>query len=628
MPDLTVDFADGIDLPIDIVTQATAVTGRRNSGKTYSSMKLTEGMLDAGAQVVVVDPVGAWFGLRIAADGVSPGIPIPVLGGLHGDGPLERTSGAAVARAVVETDSSVILDVSMLRKSGRTQFVTNFSEELFQLKKTHRTPLCIVLEEVHTFAPQNAGGGQERPLLGAIEDLVRLGRNFGLGVIMITQRPQAVAKAIWSQAEVAIVHQLTGPHERGTISEWVTNHDAPVKEQLADLPSLQPGEAFLWSPQWLQLFDRVRVAPRWTYDASATPRFGDTATVPEPAPLNVPALAALLAAAADESGSAPDSAPSKAVRVRSRATGKARPAKNSNARITDLEHDLARARQEIAELTAAYAARPERVVERPIIEAEDAARLAAIVETQAQIARDVTAIRRRVEGALSDAINAPDAAGATSGTTSPAPSKALPAVDDDEMAPTAHTRADDIDDAGDMEPEMDGLTRYEQDVLHAVVQAPGSSLTRIALLAMKSPRSSAMGKALRVLQDRGLVTKSGDAGTYHPHRQALALVGKEPALEDGDALIDHWIDWLHRRGSGRIQAVLLDVIRRDHPIRLSAADLEARSAELHPPGYSARSSGMGKAIHNLRTLGLVSGTLGEGVCLADLDGMPAPRAAH
>jgi DNA helicase HerA-like ATPase len=29
-------------------------------------------------------------------------------------------------------------------------------------------------------------------MLGAIEDIVRLGRNFGIGVSMISQRPQSI----------------------------------------------------------------------------------------------------------------------------------------------------------------------------------------------------------------------------------------------------------------------------------------------------------------------------------------------------------------------------------------------------------------------------------------------------
>ena len=57
-----------------------------------------------------------------------------------------------------------------------------------------------------------------------MEDLVRLGRNFGLGCIMLTQRPQSIHKAVWSQAELAVVFQLNGPRERppGDLVEQAT----------------------------------------------------------------------------------------------------------------------------------------------------------------------------------------------------------------------------------------------------------------------------------------------------------------------------------------------------------------------------------------------------------------------
>ena len=49
--------------------------------------QLAEQMLDAGVQVIALDPVGVWAGLRM--DG--PAWPIYILGGLYGDLPLDPT---------------------------------------------------------------------------------------------------------------------------------------------------------------------------------------------------------------------------------------------------------------------------------------------------------------------------------------------------------------------------------------------------------------------------------------------------------------------------------------------------------------------------------------------------------
>nr|WP_246357033.1 DUF87 domain-containing protein [Pyxidicoccus fallax] len=60
---------------MDAVTQTFAFLARRGAGKTYGASKLAEGMLDTGAQLLVLDPVGVWRGLRLAADGREKSFP-------------------------------------------------------------------------------------------------------------------------------------------------------------------------------------------------------------------------------------------------------------------------------------------------------------------------------------------------------------------------------------------------------------------------------------------------------------------------------------------------------------------------------------------------------------------------
>lgn len=69
------------------------ILAKRGAGKTYTALVLVEELLGAGAQVVVADPVGVWWGPRAAANGKDPGLPIVVMGGDHGDVPLEASAG-------------------------------------------------------------------------------------------------------------------------------------------------------------------------------------------------------------------------------------------------------------------------------------------------------------------------------------------------------------------------------------------------------------------------------------------------------------------------------------------------------------------------------------------------------
>jgi hypothetical protein len=84
----------GLSFPVDAATQTFAFLARKRAGKTYAAGKLCELLVGAGVQVVILDTVGNWYGLRLAADGKGPGLDIPVIGGLRGDVPLDANAGA------------------------------------------------------------------------------------------------------------------------------------------------------------------------------------------------------------------------------------------------------------------------------------------------------------------------------------------------------------------------------------------------------------------------------------------------------------------------------------------------------------------------------------------------------
>jgi DNA helicase HerA-like ATPase len=82
-----IKVSEKLNLPPEIVTLTSAILGIRNSGKTNTAVVITEGLLDAGHQVVVIDPLDVWWGLKSSADGKSDGYPVVVIGGPHGDHP-------------------------------------------------------------------------------------------------------------------------------------------------------------------------------------------------------------------------------------------------------------------------------------------------------------------------------------------------------------------------------------------------------------------------------------------------------------------------------------------------------------------------------------------------------------
>jgi hypothetical protein len=280
--------AGSLHLPIDVVTQTLAAIGRKGAGKTYLATMLAEEMLDANAQVVVLDPVGNWWGLRVGADGRSKGKQIFVIGGDHGDVPLVPEAGAKIAKLIVERRVSAVLDVSSFRIGERKRFAADFAEEFFHMKKSQRSPVHLFVEEAQLFAPQRPQPDENR-MLGAYEAIIRLGRNYGVGCTMITQRPQSVNKEVLSQVECLCVLQVNGVHERKALEEWVQEQGADRK-LVGLLPSLQRGEGYLWSPSWLRRFDKVHFKKKETFDASATPEVGKATKAASLSAVDVAAL--------------------------------------------------------------------------------------------------------------------------------------------------------------------------------------------------------------------------------------------------------------------------------------------------------------------------------------------------
>ena len=111
----TLHIGDGFTLPAEAVTQTFSILAKRGVGKTYTASVLTEELLKANLHVVVVDPIGVWWGLRAAANGDDAGLPIAILGGDHGDVPLASTAGQVVADVVVDERLPVVLDLSGFR---------------------------------------------------------------------------------------------------------------------------------------------------------------------------------------------------------------------------------------------------------------------------------------------------------------------------------------------------------------------------------------------------------------------------------------------------------------------------------------------------------------------------------
>lgn len=281
----TLRLSTELALPIDAVTETIAILGRRGSGKTNTAVVFTEELLDAGLQVLIIDPTDVWWGLKSSADGKSAGYPVVVLGGRHADLPLTGTDGATIADFVIDNPVSVVCSLRQLKSKGeQRRFVTELATRLYarQGEIDQPKPLMVIFDEASLFVPQRFQG-DDAAMVGAIQQLVRQGRSSGFGVALIDQRAASVNKDVLTQLELLIAHQTTSPQDRKALKEWAEANDA--ENNLATfsgaLASLPRGTAWVWSPGWLNLFKRVPVRARRTFDSSRTPKAGERILAPQ-----------------------------------------------------------------------------------------------------------------------------------------------------------------------------------------------------------------------------------------------------------------------------------------------------------------------------------------------------------
>lgn len=571
-------LADNLSLPIDAATQTFAFIARKGAGKTYTAGKVVELLLDAGVQVAILDTVGNWYGLRLSADGKGKGFDIPVLGGLRGDIPLEAAGGALIADILVETGRSLIIDASQFSLSDRKRFATAFGERLWQRKKgeRHPSPLHLVIEESQLIVPQFTKGAEQ--MVGIYEEIIRLGRNYGIGVSMITQRPQSVNKEVLNQTECLLVGQINGAQERDALKKWITHQGMDV-HLVDELPTLPVGTFYVWSPQWLQLLERVRILKKRTLDASATPKVGDTREQRELKPLDLTELQGRMKATIEKA--------------------KADDPRELRKRIAELERQN---KQSTINNQLPTPEAVEKIIEKPVV--TDAqldrldrltARVEAIQERQAEqvgkalagLRAELTAIHGNIKAIVQPRLPLP-AAPRHAHVNSTHRSGALPVARTDRPAPALNGSSN------------EHVSGPQQQILNAMAWL--ASVTRVhqpkrnqvALVAAVSSVSSGYEKNLSTLRTKGYIEYPG------PNLLELTESGAAIAVAPAEVSQDDLHDAIYRRLSTP-QAALLKVLIRVYPHALDREEAARRCA----PPVSPSSSGFEKNCSTLRTLGLI-----------------------
>lgn len=570
----TLHIAEGLDLPLDAITETFAFLAKRGAGKTHNASVLAEEMLTAGGQVIVLDPLDVWWGLRSSADGKGPGHPIAILGGSHGDIPLEPTVGGFIADLLVREQLSAVLVLAEWSKADQRRFAADFGEQLFRL---NTEPVHLILEEADIFAPQRPLPGEQR-MLGAYEQIVRRGRSKGIGCSLVTQRSAVLHKDVLTQTEVLVAMRTPSKHDRAAIKDWFDAHDAEeVAAVMQTVPSLATGEAWVSSPYWLGVLQRVQWRRRHTWDSSSTPKVGERRHVVRTfADVD---LAAIKEQMADTIEKAKADDPTELKR-----------------RIRDLEQQLA----------AVQAATPEPVVEHvevPVLDEGLVLRLEQALEPATRLMADVQD-RLTWETTLLEDTDEIQFQRRRRDDRQDVP-RARPARDRPRQvgAPGPQERPDPPARREPRRPTVPGpeaptgsLTPSDRKILAALAQYDtGRSRRQVALLTGYKESGGRFSNLISALRSRGLITGGRDQLTITG--DGLEALGHFDPLPTGPDLGRHWTLKLPP-SEGRVLTCLLDA----WPAALAKADLATAT------GYTATGGRFSNILSRLRTLGLIEGT--------------------
>ena len=252
-----------IKIPLNATTKTFAILAKRGAGKSYTGAVLAEELFKNNIPFVVFDPIDVWWGLRFNSNGKDKGLPIVVFGKEHSDIPLSKDMGVEIAEAVVKENISCIISTFGMPKNQQRQLITDFSEKLLEI---NNTPRHIFIEEAHEFIPQRVFGALGR-VFNAVSNLVVMGRNRGIGVTLINQRAATINKDVLTQIDTLLAFRNIAPQDRKALREWVEHHAAEgdFEKFMSSLPSLPTGEGWIWSPEFMEIFERIKIRKRETF---------------------------------------------------------------------------------------------------------------------------------------------------------------------------------------------------------------------------------------------------------------------------------------------------------------------------------------------------------------------------
>lgn len=135
-----------------------------------------------------------------------------------------------------------------------------------------RHPVALFCDEAHLYIPERAQGDAANEIsISIFERIAKEGRKYGVGLVVISQRPSEVNRTVLSQCNNLIAMRLTNAEDQGVVRRLLPDSLGGFSDLL---PILDTGEALVVGDASL-LPSRIRIAEPTAHPNSGTVDFWD-----------------------------------------------------------------------------------------------------------------------------------------------------------------------------------------------------------------------------------------------------------------------------------------------------------------------------------------------------------------
>ncbi|MCE4607806.1 MAG: ATP-binding protein [Caldisphaeraceae archaeon] len=159
---------------------------------------------------------------------------------------LNPKKAPLILENIIQPGKLTVFDLSEVDIDGADAIVSHYLRRILQERKKWKrgkekgypVPIFVVIEEAHILVP-----GQEKTLSHYwASRIAREGRKFGVGLILVSQRPKNLDQDVLSQMNNKIILRMVEPQD----ISYVQSASEELSSDLANLlPSLNPGEAIV-----------------------------------------------------------------------------------------------------------------------------------------------------------------------------------------------------------------------------------------------------------------------------------------------------------------------------------------------------------------------------------------------